>query len=186
MRPYLFWFYRLMSKRNILIIAACGALAMAATRAEEPPPAPVKVTEVSKTPLPFNMLTSAEQEFYHNSFNYAMDTLADNTTYEWRAAKAFGTITAGRHYISKSQSNCRNFSETYTFGSSAGYMDGVGCKRKGSEGWCKLRAGDMLSCAFEPPETIFDMIEMQANKAVDITNNSTNRAKWSIQKWWPF
>lgn len=181
MKPYLFWFYRLMTKRNMAILAAIGAFGIVATRAEETPPQPpVATQQVGKAS--FNALTKAEQDFYHKSFDYAMETLKDNATYEWRTATAYGTITAGRHFISNSKATCRKFSETYAFASGSGTMQGVGCKRQGHEGWCKLKESDMLSCAFEPPETIFEILDVKKGQAT----RTYSRGKNFLDSLWPF
>jgi hypothetical protein len=141
---------------------------------------------VTTKPNPFAHLNDAEREYYDKSFDYALETLKDDGVYEWRTATANGVIRAGKRFISKSKSTCRSFSESYTLGKYSGGMKGFGCKREGKDGWCKLRESSMLSCAFEPPQTVFDFIEQKAGNASEIGNRKRTETEWSFRRWWPF
>lgn len=137
-------------------------------------------------PNPFTLLNDAEQDYYLKSFDYALDTLKNDAIYEWRTATSEGAIRAGKRFVSKSNATCRSFSETYSLSGISGKMSGFGCKREGKDGWCKLREGNMLSCAFESPQTVFDFIEQKAGKASEIGNRKSSEAEWSLRRWWPF
>lgn len=138
-------------------------------------------------------LTSAEQDYYDKSFSYAMEALADDQLYEWRTSDADGKIRAGTYFTNKTGGQCRGFSEIYRIGQQEGQLSGYGCKRDGRDGWCKLREGNMMSCALEAPnstvEQVVESVKNVQNKstsyerqAKDYQHNKTE-GFWS---WWPF
>ena len=102
-------------------------------------------------------LSDAERKYYALSFAYTMDAVQAGTPYAWGSYSGKGEITPSAAFISKSRSVCRNFTETYTIGGAAGAGEGIGCKRNGDEGWCKLRKGQAMTCAMEKPGIMFDM-----------------------------
>ena len=69
-------------------------------------------------------------------------------------------------FVSKSKANCRKFTETFTVAGKNGEGYGVGCKREGSEGWCKLKTSNAHTCAMEPPRNIIQERIRGANDAV--------------------
>ncbi len=126
-------------------------------------------------------LNDKQREEYLKVFNYTMDSKADDISYHWKSGTASGDIRAGKKYISKSKSVCRNFSETYKVGDEKGQAKGAGCKRKGKPGWCKLDLEkDALTCALEPPdgflEQIGDDTENMFRKGGDMMRGAKN--------WW--
>ncbi len=98
-----------------------------------------------------NQLSSAEQSYHEKIFDYVMDTIDPDKTYDWASFSGKGTIKVGEPFISKSKSACRPFSEDYNIQGSGGKIRGYACKRSGDEGWCRLKPNAMLTCALENP-----------------------------------
>lgn len=99
---------------------------------------------------PLKLLSDAEKSYYELVFTYVMDTVKADGTYKWESYSGNGTFTVSDSYVSKSGATCRNFAEVFTVQGVGGENEGVGCKRAGREGWCKLRMSDALTCAMEP------------------------------------
>lgn len=115
---------------------------------EEPKTEPVAV-HVSPQP---GELSDVEKGYYIKVFDYVMNVLKDNESYAWQSSDVnTGKITVGTLFTSKSSSLCRPFSESFVIGDYQGNYDGIACKRGGSEGWCRLKKSDALTCALEDP-----------------------------------
>lgn len=95
-------------------------------------------------------LTDAEQSYHEQIFSYAMDNTQPGGKYDWKTYSGNGTFTIGKPFISKSGSNCRDFTEVYTI---QGYapieIKGFGCKRTEKDGWCSVKTNNALTCALE-------------------------------------
>lgn len=94
-------------------------------------------------------LSDAEKVYYLQSFDYAMSMMADGQTHTWESFNGKGTIAPRQLYTSKSKANCRQFSENFTIGGYAGTQEGIACKRNGKDGWCRIKSGNVESCALE-------------------------------------
>jgi hypothetical protein len=95
-------------------------------------------------------LSSAEKNYYIQIFNYTMDNIAAETPHPWRSSDlSGGVIQAGDSFISKSKASCRPYSESFNINGYQGTHEGIACKRVGSEGWCRLKKTDALTCALE-------------------------------------
>ena len=105
--------------------------------------------QAAEPPVQQVSLSSAEKSYYALAFSYAMDTMQDGKPYEWKTYSGKGAITPAETFISKSGSTCRSFSESYIIQGIQGGNGGYGCKRKGDEGWCRLREKQALTCAME-------------------------------------
>ena len=81
--------------------------------------------------------------------------LRAGSTYDW-ASYERGGIGVGKLFVSKSGSNCRDFTENYTVQGQAATDRGIACKRSGKDGWCKLREGNATTCAMEGPSNMFE------------------------------
>lgn len=96
-------------------------------------------------------LSGAEQSYHEKIFDYVMNNVDPDKSYDWSSFSGKGTIKVGQPFVSKSRSSCRPFAEDFTIGGSAGAISGYACKRAGDDGWCRLKTGAMLSCALENP-----------------------------------
>lgn len=94
-------------------------------------------------------LASAEKSYYALAFSYAMSTIKTGEAYEWKTYSSNGAIRPEDPFISRSGSECREFTETFTIQGVQGENVGVGCKRKGDDGWCRLGLKQALTCAME-------------------------------------
>jgi hypothetical protein len=94
-------------------------------------------------------LASAEKSYYALAFSYAMSTVETGNAYEWKTYSSNGAIRPETPFISRSGAECREFTETYTIQGVQGENVGVGCKRKGDDGWCRLGLKQALTCAME-------------------------------------
>jgi surface antigen len=94
-------------------------------------------------------LSDAEKVYYLQSFNYAMSMMPEGQQHTWESYNGKGTLAPRQLYASKSKANCRPFSETFTIGGYEGSQEGIACKRKGKEGWCRVKAGNPETCALE-------------------------------------
>ena len=104
---------------------------------------------------PLALLADAEKTYYENIFDYSMVTVQPNQKYDWASYSGKGTITLGDTFISKSGATCRNFHETFIVQGHNGIDQGVGCKRRGKDGWCKLDLNKAKTCSFEDTSRMF-------------------------------
>lgn len=95
-------------------------------------------------------LTNPEKEYYEQVFSYAMAAIQPGKHYDWKSYSGGGKITVDKVFTSKSGATCRKFQETFIINNHEGKNEGVGCKREGRDGWCKLKSTDALTCAMEP------------------------------------
>jgi len=99
--------------------------------------------------MSFSQMSRAERSYYEQVYDYSMTTTKPGESYDWRTQNAAGRLTIGEAYTSKSGSLCRNFNEYLNIRGQMGQVQGVGCKRAGSDGWCKLKPGNALTCSME-------------------------------------
>ena len=116
-------------------------------------------------------LSSAEKSYYALAFSYAMETQPTGKSYDWKTYSSGGTIAPEDAFISRSGSTCRQFTESYNVQGVEGTHEGVGCKRKGAEGWCRLGMKQALTCAMEKRNSFDIDIPVVALKAPDINLN---------------
>lgn len=133
---------------------------------------------------PFSTLDQVDRDYYARSFSYAMAAVKDGETHAWKGNGGSGSITPGERFKAPSGVTCRGFAETYVISGQSGNNQGFGCKRDEREGWCKLKEGDMLSCAFEPPDGLIDELTEDTLELYNKTGNRKQRIEntW----WWPF
>jgi hypothetical protein len=122
-------------------------------------------------------LNENQREYYLNSFNNTMDNTADDKSNHWQMGNASGNIRVSKKYISKSKSLCRNYSENMQIGDQITQDSGSACKRKGKKGWCKLKADDAHTCAFEGPDGFLEEITDSTEKMSEQTGNMMRGAK---------
>jgi hypothetical protein len=108
-------------------------------------------TAMAAATSPLARLAPAEQTYYAKSFNYTMDNIQPGQKFDWASYSGKGSITVDKPFVSKSGSSCRNFTETFTVKGVSGGDRGVGCKRGGEEGWCRLSPSSALTCALDEP-----------------------------------
>lgn len=101
-------------------------------------------------------LPDAEQSYYLQMFDYAMNYKQEGEQQEWKTQHGNGSFTLKDRFTSKSGYDCRNFRETMDILGNKTSRNGVGCKRQGRDGWCKLKPSNAMTCALEEPSTIFD------------------------------
>lgn len=104
---------------------------------------------------PLASLGDAEKTYYEKVFDYSMETVKPGQHYSWASYSGNGVMTIGNTFISKSGATCRNFDETFTVQGKNGIDKGVGCKRRGQEGWCKLGLEKAQTCSFEDTTRMF-------------------------------
>jgi len=119
---------------------------------------------------PANVLRGERAEYYVNSFNYAMDSAKANEVRSWKTKGAEGKIIASEKYLSKSQSVCRNYSESFEIYGKKNTNSAVACKRTNDVGWCRLKSDDAHTCAIENPQNSTD-------KILNDAGNSLHKAK---------
>ena len=100
---------------------------------------------------PLTGLSAAEQSYHDKIFDYVMDTVNPDNSYDWASYSGKGTIKVGAPFVSKSNSNCREFTEDYTVQGIIGASKGYGCRRSDGDGWCRLKKDAALTCALEQP-----------------------------------
>ncbi len=118
------------------------------------PKTPASDIVAAQPPRP-GELSAPEKDYYIQLFNYLMDHHSAAEPHLWRTSDTTsGAIAAGEVFISKSKATCRPYSETYNIGGYQGEQQGIACKRIGSDGWCRLKKTDALTCALEGAGTI--------------------------------
>ncbi|MFW0776940.1 MAG: hypothetical protein ACN2B6_04385 [Rickettsiales bacterium] len=111
-------------------------------------------TEPVSLPARPGELSDVEKEYYVKVFDYAIATISADGQYDWKSSDTNnGVITAGELFTSKSGYTCRGFAEAFNIGGEQGQHQGIACKRKGADGWCRLKESDALTCALETPAT---------------------------------
>lgn len=96
-------------------------------------------------------LSDAEQSYHEQVFDYTMDNIQPGDKFDWASYSGKGSISVGKPFVSKSGAHCRDYTEKFTVQEQKGEVKGISCKRAGSDGWCKLKIGDALTCAMEKP-----------------------------------
>jgi hypothetical protein len=119
---------------------------------------------------PTKELSGERAEYYVNSFNYTMETAKANIAHDWKTNGAVGKIIASEKYLSKSQSVCRNYTESFEIDGKKNTNLGVACKRTNDVGWCRMKADDAHTCAIEKPQGTVD-------KMLSGVGNSAQKAK---------
>ncbi len=106
---------------------------------------------------PSSRPSSADESYRETIFDYAMSTANPQVPYVWESYSAKGKITASESYVSKSKATCRDYEETYITGVGKIVLEGIGCKRTGREGWCRLKKNsNALTCSLEAPSGVID------------------------------
>lgn len=126
-------------------------------------------------------LPDAEQAYYNQIFDYTMDNIKAGEGYSWKSQNGQGTIDVEENFTSKSGYNCRPFRESIDVGGQKKNQRGVGCKREGRPGWCKLKPDNAMTCALEESSALLDKnMSMETGGDFKATiNNSTNKlTRW--------
>ena len=113
-------------------------------------------------PSPLASLSDAEKTYYEKVFDYSMDTVQGGGKYEWKSYSGNGAISIADTFVSKSGATCRNFTETFVVQGQNGIDKGVGCKRRGQDGWCKLDLNKAKTCSFEDTSRMFGGVGVDA------------------------
>lgn len=128
-------------------------------------------------------MDDAEQAYYEHLFDYVMVALPVGENYPWESYNTYGSFKVDRLFQGNG-TQCRAYYETMgRKGQKASEARGVGCKRLGSEGWCRLGPNEMHSCALEPPRTIIDGL---IQDGTDFYSSSKRKGKQVEEDWWPF
>jgi hypothetical protein len=112
----------------------------------------------SKNTAPYDALTGYNRDYYFSLFDYTMDNIKEEKPFHWEVGGVKGDISVGKKYTSKSKYVCRDFIETFVVNKEHGKSEGVACKRKGKDGWCRLKREDVHTCALETPQSTTDKI----------------------------
>lgn len=129
---------------------------------------------------PLAQLSNVEKQYYQQIFDYTMEAVKPGGSYGWESAGNSGTISVSKNFLSKSGSNCRIFNERFFINGVEGNDSGVGCKREGREGWCRLRKQDALTCAMENPGGIFGLAPRESQDVIESGKGLLGK----IQGWW--
>jgi hypothetical protein len=122
--------------------------------------------------LALRSLSDSERAYYNLVFDYVMETIKADGKYEWASYSAKGTLTVSEAYISKSGSTCRNFAEVFTVHGLQGENEGIGCKRRGYQGWCKLGINDAGTCSMERNKGTADNLVDSVTDAIGSVGSS--------------
>lgn len=107
-----------------------------------------------------------EKKYYNQIFSYAMSTLKAKESYPWKTYGASGSIHADAMFASQQGYTCRPFSENITVRGEPAETAGIACARQGRPGWCRLKEGNALTCAMEPPQDMQEELGDKAREAV--------------------
>ena len=125
-------------------------------------------------------LSEVEQQYYQQIFDYTMTVTKPGESYSWKSAENSGAISVSKSFSSKSGATCRVFTERYIIGGSEGSAEGIGCKREGRDGWCRLKKGDALTCSMEKPAGLLDRASRGSQDVVE-----SSKGVWGeIKGWW--
>lgn len=102
----------------------------------------------------------ADLSYHQDVFDYVMTSVDAGKGYDWKTPAVRGTITPDATYVSKSGSTCRQFKETVETLASKGDQSAIACKRKGADGWCRLKPGNAQTCALETHDIDFQVGEV--------------------------
>jgi hypothetical protein len=129
---------------------------------------------------PLANLSDAERSYYEQMFDYTMEAIGSDGSYQWQTYSANGTVTVGGSFVSKSKAKCRKFKEVFTVTGQNGSDEGVACKREKGDGWCRLKTSNAYTCAMEPPGNIVDEKMRDAEDAVE-----SGKGVWGkVTGWW--
>lgn len=132
-------------------------------------------------------MDSAERSYYFQMFDYSMSNAKAGEKREWKSYNSSGQFVAEVPFVSSSNATCRKYRETMVSGKyNAEVKNGVACKRVGREGWCRLKEGDMQSCALEPPRDGVEGAIDSANQLIQDATTESRRHKNNFWDWWPW
>lgn len=133
------------------------------------------------------MMDEAERKYYYESFDYMMEKMRPGQTHAWKSYDSSGEFTP-QGVFEGVQTVCRKFKERINIKSKVvTTLDGVGCKRLGKDGWCRLPDKEnMRSCALEPPRSDLERAGRDVKDAVNGASRSASNAKSKLWGWWPF
>jgi hypothetical protein len=125
-------------------------------------------------------MDEAERSYYFQAFDYSMEVLKPDEKYEWKSYNSSGYIQTGQPFV-RNDTVCRNFRE-YVSNKNMYSMssEGVGCKRLGRAGWCKLKKDEMRTCALEAPQGPVD----DAQNVIDEAARRLDRTQVKGKSWW--
>jgi hypothetical protein len=109
---------------------------------------------------PLTGVRSVEQDYYVQVFDYTMTSIPAGQSYDWKSSSANGTISPGENFTSKSGYTCRKYAEIIIFAGKEQHAEGAACRRKGQDGWCRLKENEADTCALEKPSGIFGGISL--------------------------
>lgn len=179
-----------MSRRIFLFLPAFlsgAALPACAAQAADAPAVGVADIDVKakvnySAPQLIGLMDQAERDYYYKMFSYTMETVRPRQESAWKSYRSSGVITPETPFGGKN-TVCRPFKEKINIqGTMVATFEGVGCKRVGEEGWCKLTKSEMLSCAGEPPNTTSARIAKRAQRAGEKVEGWGDK----IWGWWPW
>jgi len=132
-------------------------------------------------------MPDADRQYYLDTFDYAMLNLKPGEKQDWASGDNSGYFTVEIPFV-HGDTICRNYREVvvsrplYSISS-----EGVGCKRVGRDGWCRLKKGDALTCALEPPDgSIKSQVESTVDDAQRDLDRTNTYGKSQWYHWSPF
>lgn len=129
---------------------------------------------------PYELLTDKQRAYYVKVFNYVMDNIKSEQSFDWDARTGKGSIRVGEEYASKSKSLCRDFTETYEIGDKKGEIKGSACKRDNGNGWCRITGSNPHTCSLEEPQGFIDSVTSDVDNALGKGNEIIRNTK----DWW--
>jgi hypothetical protein len=126
---------------------------------------------------PLTGVRSVEQDYYVQVFDYTMSSIPAGQSYDWKSTSANGTISPDETFTSKSDYTCRKYKETIVMGGQEKHDEGSACKRKGQNGWCRLKENEADTCALEKPSSIFGGISLGSGDVGENTKDVIGKIK---------
>lgn len=138
---------------------------------------PSEPVQQASAPPYTEKMAGAEEAYYQQVFDYAMETVAPGKNYVWESYSVSGKFTVEKSFVSKSKARCKKYLEEFTVtGGETTNLEGVACKREGRDGWCRLNKGDAQTCAMEKT-TGTDSVIRGAEDAVESGKDVLGKAK---------
>ncbi len=167
------WYHARMGKKVLLLVfmAVLPATAFATTQENRPG---ISIERLLAA------MDEVERTYYFQSFDYAMEEMKKDEKFEWKSYDSSGYFQVGMPFV-RNDTVCRSFRE-YIVNNKMYAMssEGVGCKRLGRDGWCKLKKDDMRTCAMEAPQGAAE----NAREVLDEAGRRLERTNVEGKSWW--
>lgn len=128
-------------------------------------------------------MDDAERGFYDQTFDYAMEAMKPGEKHPWESYTSSGSIAPGKPFV-RNDTVCRPYRETISRRNAYSISsEGLGCKRVGRDGWCRLKSGAMQTCALEAPDNEVEKAVRGTKRVIDDAGTTARSLEYH---WWPF